>query len=230
MLVSKRRHLTQSFVAMPADLRRLCETLEELGLDVTCQGECHDFARVFDSWRDLLDFHNSPRQRLLDLETRFKSKDGNTFKNILLDSQSPNRNISLEIGGDEVIAERLNAITADWIATLRPWYGSLARFGSGWAAWVLPAGVGFVLAVILEYMTSGRASLLVGRPLWLVSVTLGMGLAAYALRAPLFPMGVLAFGHGHKRYKDMEIIRTTVAVAFVVSVVASILATVLLGG
>ena len=227
MLVSKKSHVTQAFVLTPNDLQRICERLQQLGLEVTCQGECTDFVRPFDSLPDLLHFDNSLRQRMLDLEARAHSKDGNTYVNLLLDSQSVNRNVSLEIGGDEITAATLNSIVGDWLAVITPWYGPLARLGSRWPSWVASAGIGFGLALLLEGVVSGQRPLLASRG-WLVAVAIVLGFAACGLRAPVFPMSVLAFGHGQKRHKDMEIIRTAVVLAFVVSLIASIAAALIL--
>lgn len=112
---------------------------------------------------------------------------------------------------------------------MKPWYSFLARTESGILFWL------FILLVYLSLVASNAFAwkLQFSGTFSITTIVFSaisgaiLSVIFSKLKLAMFPMGVFALGQGAKRHKDKEIIRTGIIVAFAISLMSSMLATLL---
>jgi len=234
--VSREESLTQAYVLEASDLESLCIRLETWLTKFRFETTNKDsLKREFSTLTELLQFENPPNKDIHTLRISGYSKDLETRVWVRFDKDLV-RNIFISMEGDEETAMSINETIENRLAAMKPWYAFLSRQESALLFWclILLVGISGTIVGLLsgklpkEGWSGVFSSVYVF--LLIIPFLLGVVLARIFDRVKLsiFPMGVFALGQGAKRNKDKEIIRTVVVVAFFISLVSSIVATLIL--
>ncbi len=235
MEVTREERLTQAFVLTGTDLKNLHTHLQRWVTNFSFDIMCHDsLTREFSTLDELLRFENPPKKDVKTLRIRAHSDDHQNRVLITLDRDS-SRNVYIYIEGNEESAVAMNDSIEEALTAVKPWYSQLAGINIYivlLAIVLVPsATVVFLVALGLVKLTAAPSFGLVAsvtsimKGLALGMMPLVFGFVLHKIQSKVFPMGVFAIGQGAKRYRDKEIVRTIVVVAFFISLVSSIITT-----
>ena len=119
----------------------------------------------------------------------------------------------------------------DFLDSVRPWYSKFAVFDFSIAILVLGITtlIGLFLFVVFQGCLKSISSAAMGGTAGELVIYMSGGISVMVtasllnhFKRKIFPMGVFAFRDGLKRYDSLEVIRTCVVLAFIVSIAASI--------
>lgn len=234
MRVSRNEIQTQAFVLKWDDLARIYSRIAGILPRVNIDAACKDkLSRRFTDLDELQRFGNPQRRAIESLRLTARSQDLEDSFSLSFDAKDT-RNIRISIDGSEKDAEALSEIVNDAIDSLVPWYSWIAKTNWYWllvglfwlALFCLPILIlvirGSITLTTGDLTKIDRGPILTGCAMGLVPGILG-GLLNL-VRSRLFPMGSFAFGYGEALYLKQNFLRSTVVVAFVISVVASVVA------
>jgi hypothetical protein len=230
MKVSRDEFLTRPYVLTADDLTKLCGSLGSSVDKILFKVECADkLEREFPSLEELLRFENPPKKDIQSLRIIARSKE-ETFTLIKFD-KSPIRNIYVLVESNEESVINISDSLEERLAAMKPWYGFLAHL----KIWLLINLVLFLLfiGIFLPKLIRATDFSKLSAPFYalaIIAVIAGayLGVISTNKYQVVFPMGVFAIGQGVKRHKDKELIRTTVIIAFFISLVSSIIASLIL--
>jgi hypothetical protein len=237
---SRNEYLSQAFLIDESDLTKLTnDIMRFIGPPVfTCL--CSDrITRQFDSLNAFLSYENSPSRKVEVVRLRARSEDFSQEVSLRFSGET-DRNINVDVSGDEDTVLALSDAIEDRLSGIRPWYWRIASASTSIAFWAL-----YILIVaVVPLFRSFRAGMPIGQILspksmsWSWSVGLGFVALGILLKFAIdwldrmkravFPMASFAIGQGAKRHRDMELIRTVVVIGFVISLLSSFAASALL--
>ncbi|MDQ1610401.1 MAG: hypothetical protein QOG00_332 [Pyrinomonadaceae bacterium] len=226
MKVSREQRWTRAFVLEAGDFELLCAQLNQWIPNLKFQIESKDkFKRDFSSKEELLNFEHPPNKDIRILRISGYS-DKVSFFLIRFDKDSL-KNIFMSLDGDEEAVMALSEIVDNRLAAMKPWYSLLAS-PVPWILLLLTPGILLFLWDLVRILT-GRVSTQVifggfgSVYVWIIGLSGALVfLFLERLKLYIFPMGVFALGQGARRHKNMETIRTVVVVAFLISIISSI--------
>jgi hypothetical protein len=226
-MATRNQHLTAPLVVQPHDLSLLNDALLLALREAEFLVECADgIDRDFHDIASLLAYDNPPSKRATGIVVKASRRLSNRFW-LKLDS-TPN-NVFVSIEGDEQTVVALSELVDDRLASMRPWYGPLARtdFVMYGLALMLMASFAILFVGSLGFFTG--ASTVSSQPsasatsagyLIVFSVAagvMGLGSVLNRLRSRLFPLASFVIGHGAERHRRLEMWRQTVVIGSVVS-------------
>lgn len=234
MNVSRSERMTRVFVLTWGDLERFLSSvsgvLPKYSIDAACADRLN---RSFESIDDLHEFGNPERCSITELKIAGLDERGYEKLTVTLNSDE-SHNVRIYINADDPIGIRLNEISNDFVDSLRPWYSwvsrtdwYLATFGLLALFWVVSYGPILMKTEFITIKSSGEGIPIraIGKGILLGLLPMFIGIALNMVRSRFFPMGFFAFGHGHNRHSRLEVIRTVVIVAFVISIISSVVVT-----
>lgn len=231
MKVSRDERLTKPYVLEATDLEVLCNRLQKWFASFSFEITSKDsLKREFSTLDGLLQFENAPSKDIQTLRISGYSKDLQTRIWLKFD-KGLTRNVYVVIEGDEESATDISEIVEDRLAAMRPWYSVLAKSN-------------FIPVVVFNWMVLFLVLTLIRKISHQVQPNFSLSLTVLIIistivgivsalifnfsKQAVFPMGVFALGQGAKRHKDKDIIRTGVIIAFLVSLVSSVIASLML--
>jgi len=219
---SKTRTSNIGFLVDEESLRRLQSLLKEVNGSPEYKVKFSDGSTVrYTDVKEIISQSNSDRRFIVAV---IASVEGHPRKSAFLTMRDdPLPSVEYTIRGPQrdviYFADKLD----DWVASCRQWYSvvltSNLNIIIGFVFLILPLILGAWVARAFPFKI-GTVS-----PLPLITIV-----AAYAIEiwtAKLFPRGTFAIGWGSKRHQVLNIIRNGVLLAFVVSLVAGVLANML---
>lgn len=226
MKASRQPSWTRAFVLEVGDLELLCEQLTRWIPKLKFGIESKDkIKREFASLEELLNFEHPPSKDIRVLRITGYS-DKVSFFFIRFDKDSV-KNIFLSLEGDEEAVMALSEIVENRLVAMKPWYSFLAS-PFPWLLLLITPGILFLVWDMVRVLT-GRVTAQVAFGgfgnvyTWIIGLTGAIVfLFLERLKLYIFPMAVFALGQGAKRHKNMETIRTVVVVAFIISIISSI--------
>lgn len=234
MNVSRSDRMTRVFVLTWEDLERFLSSvggvLPKYSIDAACTDRLN---RSFETIDDLREFGNPERCAITELKIVGLDERGYEKLSVTLNSDA-RHNVRIYVNADDQIGIRLNEIANDFVDSLRPWYSwvsrtdwYLATFGLWVLFWVIRYGPILMNTEFITIKSSdeGIPIRAFGKGVLLGSLPMFIGVALNIVRSRFFPMGFFAFGHGHNRHNRLEVIRTVVIVAFVISIISSVVVT-----
>lgn len=230
MRASRDLRLTQAFVLTDEELRRIFAAVSSMFGVSNLSATCADgIERSFSNLDELAAYENAPKRAIRSLRIKARSTD---YKNscLLRLEDGGNRNIFLSVEADEEHVLKISEMLEERLSSMRPWYHVIAKSNGFW--WVVVPYSFFLIVALVEYAWSPGKLVLPEKweiPVFVYVLGSLLGFVALLLAALVnrfkrawFPMEVFAIGQGEKRHHDRDLIRTAVVVAFVVSVIASL--------
>ena len=226
---SKTRSVNIAFVADAELLRRLEVVLAEVSKALEYMVKYSDGTTVH--YRDIEDVINQPnakRHSIVAVTAAVEESKGQSGYVILRAMPSTSPSVEYTINGSQrnviYLADQLD----DWIAALRQWFSPLLMSNLGGGLIALGALFGPILLVLVGFEhffpelargSTVKASVLAGLlislvPLYVIEVWI----------FTLFPRATFAVGQGAKRHQLFVYLRYGVLGAFVLSIIASLLA------
>lgn len=229
MKVSRSFQDTSVFVLKWEDVDRLHSRLAREFAIVKISATCADgLTRKFLDLKELKEFSNAKRVAIISLEFESRAESYETRSSISFETGAK-RNVRFSVDADEVAGTGLNTFYLDFLDSIRPWYSNVA--GLDFTILVTLLGVaGFVGISAFVWLkggvkaaaeTSGNTANAVNSLAFAVLIMLSAGLLN-RFKGMFYPMGIFAFGDGLRRHENLEVIRTVVIAAFVISIAASI--------
>jgi len=236
MNATRREFLDEVFVLDDEELRKLHESLLDFVPSLKITIKCADkLERKIRDIEQLLEFENSLSKEIQSLSLAGNTENHDRWVRIDFENKKGS-SIYLSLEGPEDALVPLSSSLQDRFESIRPWYAFLAKrdyFN------VIFALLGILILSLLLFV---GFSLLTGRwhientntndpkatvlaNLIMLGILLGAGFTVFLLNRTqrvLFPIGVFAIGQGKKRYAKKEWVRTSVVVAFVISMAAGI--------
>ena len=226
----------QAFVITTQEIEKIWKTLESHGLAVVASVDCADgLVRHFESYQELVSYENPKRASITGMEIAGRSSEPHQRTEISFGRRisSP---ITVSISGEEQVVSTIRRQTSDSLDSIRPWYSRIAMLDISffWFAmfmilglffiFMLPSGGGPAPAVpFLKALKALAIVIVTCAAIWFIISGVNW------IRNTVFPMRAFAIGHGLSRHQTLDQVRWVVVVGLVVGVVASILATLMLG-
>jgi hypothetical protein len=234
MNVSRSDRMTRVFVLDWEDLKRFLSAVSGALPKYSINAVCADrLNRSFESIDSLCEFGNPERCAITELKIAGLDERGYEKLSVTLNSDA-RHNVRIYVNAEDQIGISLNEIANDFIDSLRPWYSwvsrtdwYLATFGLWVLFWVISYGPILMKAEFITIKSSDEGFPLhaLGKGVLLGTLPMFLGVALNMVRSRFFPMGFFAFGHGHNRHSRLEVIRTVVIVAFMISIISSVVVT-----
>jgi hypothetical protein len=231
MLVSRDEHLTRMFVMREPHLRALYGALTRLIGPTRLEAKCTDgLFRKFDSLDDFLAYDNSPGRDVKELWLYAFGERAFTQRAALKFEAGFVSNVYISYEAPDPAARELYDVVESNARGMRPWYAPIAR--TSWLTLFSVVYIPFLAGMVLT--GSWNEVLPVRRGGHIAAVLVGLVPAMLAfltrpLRRRYFPGGEFLFGLAAQRYHDKDLIRTTVILGLIVSIVASVLVAPLTG-
>ena len=217
-----------AFACEHDDLERLANLLATRVGPMSWKLEWSDrIDRQGDDLAKLLEFVNSSRQEVRDIQLWARSEDRERHVSIGLGRGFSNIYTSIE--GPVEFVQQFSAVLEAQLSGFRPWYARVARLD------FVDVGFGilfslFAVVVLLTALglvgTDDRSSDPTARGQALLYTVIGVvvviGWLLNKARERRFPMTTFALGQGKRRYQTLEKVRWTVVVGFIVSVGAGV--------
>jgi hypothetical protein len=225
---SKNRPINIAFVLTPELLKRLAMILKEASerLEFTVKfadGTSVDYERV----DEIIEQPNSDRRSIIGVIAG-TAENASPSANIVLKSKFASLeepSIEYTLSGPQRSVVYLSDQLDDWVAATGQWYSRLFS-----PVFLIPLVFGalFLPPYLWKYM-SHRFALTKGLPPWVGLIVVCTLWAAEVFILKLFPRGTFAIGKGAAHHEFLGSIRWGVIAAFLVSVVASVVANLLTG-
>ena len=226
--------IPHAFVATGDDVSKLWDIFHNAGLAVTATVSCTDgLVRHYDNCESLVQYENPTRSAIASLEISAKSPDPYTTAEISLGARY-SAPISISLRGEENLVSSLRTRLGDTADGMRAWYSKISTIDFFYVWFPILAALYFLYQIMSPSSTSQPAMQLKKALEILAIVVAAMGSIALVIwsiawiRNKLFPIATFAIGQGLSRHQYHEQIRWVVIIGFVVGVVASIVATMLL--
>ena len=226
--------IQQAFVATNQDVTRIWKVLEKSGMVVTATIKCSDgLVRYFQNSEMLAQYENPQRASISALEISGRSPEPYSSAEISLGAHY-SAPVSVSIRGEETHVSSMRTDLTDTFDGMKPWYSRISTIDLFyfWTA------IFMVLMLLLQIMAPSSVPT-PGVPfkkalsILAIAVTV-IGLIGVMIwgvswsRKHFFPIATFAIGQGLTRHSHHEQVRWVVIVGFVVSLVASIVATIML--
>lgn len=228
MQISRRSRITAAFVLTWDDIQKIYKELStdlpKISLSAT---SADGLTRSFEGLDELCNFRNAKKTEITELE--FIARDSAFGQRCSMSFSSQRQsNVSFAIDATETTATRLNEFFEDLVDSTRPWYSIVAR--TNWENLLLGLMVMAATILLLAALIMGKlkevaqnslsgdlkiGGILSGLIPWVLAIILNK------IRDKFFPMGTFSIGDGTRRHNQLETIRTTVIVSFVISIAAS---------
>jgi hypothetical protein len=220
---------------------RIVGILKEVSPDVKISVGCSDGSSIeFSTPDELLDFPNSQSRRIQSLSLRTPWGE-EPHINVRFRSSESSTPIEYEISGDDKSVFYYSGKLDECVSTYRLWYTPFAFLDFTVFVFGLVI-VGFVILLLWSFFSLSRSDLsqvvkeektnrelFVQVVFWLSFGSLFvLGAATNFFRNRLFPFANFLIGDGINRFERLEFRRRTVGVGFVLSVFASVVASLLM--
>ena len=230
--------IPHAFVATNSDISKLWGIFQNAGLAVTATVSCTDgLVRHFDNCESLVSYDNPMRAAITSLELSAKSRDPYTTAEISLGARY-SAPISISLRGEENLVSSMRTNVSDTVDGMRAWYSRVSTIDFFYVWFYVWFPIFMVLSLLAQIMSpSGtpHPATPLKKALEVLAIVVAAigGIAAVIwaiarLRKRFFPVATFAIGQGLSRHQHSEQIRWVAIVGFVVSVGASIVATILL--
>lgn len=210
------------FVLHPRDLEQLAHKLSSLASKIRYEIRCSDGKdRAFDNLADLVAYDNLGSRSITALTVSADNPSTGTKFFVIFANVS--KSVDFRIEGPENVADDLVAFMRELIQEMRPWYSrvlptpfTVAMLGGG--------GLAATMNELRVGSTNRRfEDAFPFTSIWLtLVVTFVAGSIFFAIWKRNFPMGSFAIGYGERRHHDREMIRLSLVMAFIVSVLAGV--------
>jgi len=223
-----------AYILRPSHVQRIWGVLSEQIGTVSATASCSDhIERQFTSLDDLLGFENSRTRAIRSLYIRAASRESDSAAGVTIEADSWST-LSLRVEGEESLVQRIRDGISEVFDGMRAWYSAIARLDFFYVVF----GFVGIAYMVLRSMVGGDTpspAMKLSQAVWLTLGLLGF-IAALSflvwflnrIRQRFFPIATIALGQGIERYDFDDKVRWVVLVGFVVSVFASIVATLLL--
>lgn len=226
--------IQQAFVATSQNITKMWKTLESSGMVVTATVSCSDgLVRHFQDCELLKQYENPQRASIAALEIAGRSREPYATAEISLGARY-SAPVSVSIRGEEALVASMRTGLTDTLDGMKPWYSRISTID----LFYIWSPIIIVLILLLQMMAPSNMprpaipfikalnSLVIA--VTVIGLISAVILGVAWLRKRFFPVATFAIGQGLDRHQHYEQVRWVVIVGFLVSVVASIVATVLL--
>ena len=215
-----------AFVCEAEDLKRLTTLLESKVGEVSWKIMCADgLTRSGDEITTLLEFDNDPDRKIQGLHLRGGGYAAGCRASVQLGGSFKVLNMSIDGPADFV--EELRPILESQLSGIRAWYTHISQVS--WYAIVMVVFALFFLGVSLVIVSNFDEVIAQSFQFtnMVISAMVGLFFGVFTLslnkiRDKLFPPVTFAIGQGKRRYDNMEKVRWSVIIAFVVSLGAGL--------
>jgi len=220
-------------------VKRIYAVLAQRVGPVAISLQCADgIDREFDDMDQLVNYPNARDRQIIRLRISARGeRSGHSAALSLSSGPSSPIDLFISASSDEfVLTLRQDLISL--LRELRPWYSKIATIDLVGAV-LLTALAGS--AVLILGMATGLVSVTSSEPVdstavtrasavfWAIIILTGAAVwSLNRLRSNVFPVAVFAIGEGMHRYQTLDTARWVIVVGFMVSIVASVVATLLL--
>jgi len=226
--------IQQAFVATSQDISKMWKTLENGGMVVTATVSCSDsIVRYFQDCESLTLYENSKRASIAALEIMGRSREPYVTAEISLGPRY-SAPVSVSIRGEETLIASMRRDLTDTLDGMKPWYSRISNIDLFYV-WFPVFTVLILLLQIMAPSDMPRPAVPLRKALNILAIVVTViGLISAViwrvawLRKRFFPVATFAIGQGLARHQHYEQVRWVVIVGFLVSVVGSIVAAVLL--
>lgn len=225
----------QAFVLTGQDIERIWKDLTGHGLTVFATVDCADgLVRHFTSYSDLVSYENPRRAQITGLAIAGGSDKPRQTAEISFGRRFSTP-ITVLISAEEQIVSTIRRSTTDVLDSIRPWYSRIATSDLFFFWFTVLLISFFVIAAMFPSNAPSSALPFAKALLGTVRVIAVLALIGSTIwgiawvRKTVFPVRVFAIRDGLNRHQTLEQVRWVVVVGLVVGVVASILATLMLG-
>lgn len=227
--------IQQGFVATSQDITKMWKTLEDSGMTITTTVNCSDgLVRHFQDSEMLTQYENPQRASITALEISGRCHEPYATAEISLGARY-SAPVSVSIRGEEDLVASMRMAVTDTLDGMKPWYSRISTIDLFYV-WVPIFMVLIMLFQIMAPSNTPTPAIPFKKALKILTIAVTMiGLIGAMIwgiawsRKRFFPVGTFAIGQGLARHQYYEQVRWVVIVGFVVSVAASMIATVLLG-
>jgi hypothetical protein len=229
--------LKWAFVLGEEELKKLSRLLNERIGKVEYSATCaDDVSRSFASLNEVISYENAKPRQITRFRISALSDDFHKRATVEMVGSSW-RGISLDLHGRDDVVDRLRAELLEILSGIRPWYGSFQRVDFVALLFVFTPPVLLLLFLIRVALRPNPAGTSTGSNprmdaiVWLIVIGtyasfLVVGFLLNRFRDSIFP-SVFLIGQGKARFQHLERIHWGIGIAFVVSLVAGIVVTVL---
>lgn len=231
MQVSRMDRETSVFLLKWDDVERFLELISAqlpvIGISASCADRLD---RAFSSVAELKSFNNSKRAAITELKIVARSNDLTQRFSISFANEGKN-NIRISLDSEEDVGVTISNIYQDFLESVKPWYGFLAKVDWYYLVLFLFFCIQFIaLGVALyqhfpnsfEWPKEGPPVAVSVKALFMGFIPILIGVGANKFKMKFFPMGVFAFGDGLNRFTRDETYRTVIILGFLISCVSTI--------
>jgi len=225
---SKNRSLNIAFVLTPELLKRLAVILKEASEQLEFTVKFADGTSVaYTHIDEIIEQPNSDRRSIVGVIAG-TAENGTPSANVVLKSKFASLeepSIEYTLSGPQRSVVYLSDQLDDWVAATSQWYSRMFS-----PVFMIPVVFGaFLLPFYIWDHVKSRFTVMKGLPSWVgLLAIIAMWTAEYYI-FKVFPRGTFAIGKGAAHHQFLGSLRWGVIVAFVVSVVGSIVANLLTG-
>jgi hypothetical protein len=228
MQISRNIRETSVFVLTWDDIVRLYNTLASRLPKVTLSTKGVDgLTRAFEGLDELQGFRNPKKGEVVELHITARDQSFGQRCSLSFSSRG-NGNVSFSVDAQEAEAIFLNEFYEDFRDSIRPWYSLPARinlerlFALGMISVLLFMSLGLYLTGRWGQVSfKGFSESFSTRDFFFSVLPWVVVMFVNSLKSRYFPMGVFCIGDALKRHQSLEVIRTVIIAAFVVSLTAS---------
>ncbi len=236
MNATRKEFIDHVFVLDENEIRKLVDAILVFAPLRNLSVKCADnLERKLKNIDELLEFENSASKEITSLSLSAMTDNFDRTARIEFENKKGS-NVYLSIEGPEEAVLALSSDFQDRLASTKPWYAFFAQRDALniVAAFLGLSFIGLVFFVAFNLLT-GRWKSEGSNPndpkatilgsVTTLAIFLAAGIAVFVLnrtQKALFPVGVFSIGQGKKRYERKEWWRTSVVVAFFVSIAAGI--------
>jgi len=226
--------IPKAFVATARDVSKIWKAFHDAAMDVNATANCVDgLVRHFESCESLVQYENPQRAAITSLEISARCREPYQTGEVSLGGRY-SAPVSISLRGEETMVSAIRTTLMDTIDGMKPWYSRVSTIDLFYV-WYPIFMVLFLLARTMTPSDTptpaipfAKAVVLVAKLLALMATIGGVIWGIAALRKRYFPIATFAIGQGASRHQHNEQVRWVVMVGFLVGVVASIVATMLL--
>jgi hypothetical protein len=227
--------LKNAFVLKESDVSKIWTLIGEHNDIVKATVSCSDkIKRTFSSHKEVIELENPRSREIIGIE--FAGNTNNFQQRAVIEVQSSHPPIRLWIEGEEQFVSHTLSALNDLIDGMKPWYSFIARTD---LFFVLPplAALMFIVRFVARYSgpDKPRQEMDLTHALYfsmtIILIMIGVPLLTWLLnmvRARLFPIGAFRIGQGKERFALLEKWQWLAIPGFIVSVIASLLAALLI--
>lgn len=225
--------IQQAFVATNKDVKKIWKILEDNGMVVTATIKCTDgLVRHFQDSEMLSQYENPKRASIAALEISGRSHEPYSTAEVSLGARY-SAPVFVSIRGEESCVSKIRTDLTDTVDGMKPWYSRISMVD----LFYFWTPIFMVLMLLLQIMAPSntptpavpfkKALSILAATVTLIGLIGGMIWGVSWLRKRFFPIATFAIGQGLARHHYHEQVRWAVMVGFIVSLAASIVATIL---